>query len=184
MGVVAEGWTVIGTAERLGVSRVALSRVLNGHAGVSAALALERIGWSDAEHWMRMQAIYDLAQERRKRAERPPNCMRGSKHPPIDWDALFPVVVLHLFGEPERRMDMIWCYGSKGSLVVHVGHNTRYDHKAGVGGDPLDLLKRVLKGDEANALRWLKDKGLIDNHRHDREDPVGSPSSLVAVAVS
>ena len=66
----AEGWTVTGTAERLGVSRVALSRVLNGHAGVSAALALalERIGWSDAEHWMRMQAIYDLAQERRKQA--------------------------------------------------------------------------------------------------------------------
>ena len=66
----AEGWTVTGTAERLGVSRVTLSRVLNGHAGVSAALALalERIGWSDAEHWMRMQAIYDLAQERRKQA--------------------------------------------------------------------------------------------------------------------
>ncbi|MDD9980116.1 MAG: hypothetical protein OXU81_01960 [Gammaproteobacteria bacterium] len=52
------------------MGRVALSRVLNGHAGVSAALALalERIGWSDAEHWMRMQAIYDLAQERRKQA--------------------------------------------------------------------------------------------------------------------
>ena len=51
-----------------GVSRVALSRVLNGKAGVSAALALalERIGWSDAEHWMRMQSIYAVAQERRK----------------------------------------------------------------------------------------------------------------------
>ena len=67
----AEGWTVTATAERLGVSRVALSRVLNGRASVSAALALalERIGWSDAEHWMRMQAIYAVAQERRKQAE-------------------------------------------------------------------------------------------------------------------
>ena len=65
----AEGWTVSETAERLSVSRVALSRVLNGRASVSAALALERIGWSDAEHWMRMQAIYDVAQERRKQAE-------------------------------------------------------------------------------------------------------------------
>ena len=67
----AEGWTVNATAERLGVSRVALSRVLNGRASVSAALALalERIGWSDAEHWMRMQAIYAVAQERRKQAE-------------------------------------------------------------------------------------------------------------------
>ena len=69
--VEAEEWSVTETARRLGMGRVALSRVLNGHAGVSAALALalvERIGWSDAEHWMRMQAIYDLAQERRKQA--------------------------------------------------------------------------------------------------------------------
>ena len=67
----AKGWTVVETAKRLDVGRVALSRVLNGHAGVSAALALalERIGWSDAEHWMRMQAIYDVARERRKQAE-------------------------------------------------------------------------------------------------------------------
>ena len=67
----AKGWTVVETAKRLDMGRVALSRVLNGHAGVSAALALalERIGWSDAEHWMRMQAIYDVAQERRKQAE-------------------------------------------------------------------------------------------------------------------
>ena len=44
----AKGWTVVETAKRLDMGRVALSRVLNGHAGVSAvlALALERIGWS------------------------------------------------------------------------------------------------------------------------------------------
>ncbi len=66
----AEGWTVTECAERLGVARHTLSRLLNGHAGVSPAmaLALERIGWSDAEHWMRMQGSYDLAQERRKQA--------------------------------------------------------------------------------------------------------------------
>ena len=52
----AEGWTVTETANRLRMSRVALSRVLSGRASVSPtlALALERIGWSDAEHWMRM----------------------------------------------------------------------------------------------------------------------------------
>ena len=66
----AEGWTVTECAARLGVARHTLSRLLNGHAGVSPpmALALERIGWSDAEHWMRMQVSYDLAQERRKQA--------------------------------------------------------------------------------------------------------------------
>ena len=42
--VEAEGWSVTETARRLGMGLVALSRVLNGHAGVSAALALDRIG--------------------------------------------------------------------------------------------------------------------------------------------
>ena len=66
----AEGWTVTECAERLGVARHTLSRLLNGHAGVSPAmaLALERIGWSDADHWMRMQGSYDLARARLKEA--------------------------------------------------------------------------------------------------------------------
>ena len=32
------------------------------------ALALEDIGWGTADHWMRMQGSYDLAQARRDRA--------------------------------------------------------------------------------------------------------------------
>ena len=34
----------------------------------TVARELKRNGWSDAEHWMRMQVSYDLAQERRKQA--------------------------------------------------------------------------------------------------------------------
>ena len=66
----ATGWTVTECAERLGVARHTLSRLVNGHAGVSPsmALALERIGWSDADHWMRMQSSYDLARARLKEA--------------------------------------------------------------------------------------------------------------------
>jgi plasmid maintenance system antidote protein VapI len=30
------------------------------------ALALERIGWSNVSHWMRLQAAYDLARVRRQ----------------------------------------------------------------------------------------------------------------------
>lgn len=50
-------------AERLGMSRVALSRVLNGRAGISPDLAirLERAGVSTARFWMTLQANYDLA---------------------------------------------------------------------------------------------------------------------------
>ena len=64
------GWNVTETAVRLGCERGTLSRLLNGKAGVSAtmALALEDIGWGTAEHWMRMQASYALAQARRGRA--------------------------------------------------------------------------------------------------------------------
>lgn len=62
------GLTVTEAARRLGCSRPALSRVLNGRAAISAelALALERQGWSNADFWMRRQAAYDLAQTRRR----------------------------------------------------------------------------------------------------------------------
>ena len=70
----ATGWNVTQTAARLGCEGGTLSRLLNGRAGVSAnmTLALEHIGCGTAEHWMRMQASYELAQVRRKRATREP----------------------------------------------------------------------------------------------------------------
>ena len=64
------GWNVTKTASRLGCERGTLSRLLNGKTGVSAnmSLALEDIGWGTADHWMRMQASYELARARRARA--------------------------------------------------------------------------------------------------------------------
>ena len=65
----SEGWTLTYTAERLGVTRTFLSRLLHGRTGLTAAMAtkLEAVGWSDAEHWMRMQESHDLAKERSDR---------------------------------------------------------------------------------------------------------------------
>lgn len=65
----AMGWTVTECAKRLSLPRATLSRVLNGRQPITPAiaLALEQIGWSDADTWLRLQAIYDLAQERRRR---------------------------------------------------------------------------------------------------------------------
>ncbi len=62
----AEGWTVTEAAAKLGCTRQTFSRVLNGKTGISPAmaLALERIGWSNAAFWVRRQAQYDLARER------------------------------------------------------------------------------------------------------------------------
>ena len=66
------GWNVTETAAHLGCERGTLSRLLNGKAGVSAnmALALEALDWGTADHWMRMQASYELAQARRERGWR------------------------------------------------------------------------------------------------------------------
>jgi len=63
------GIEVTDAAQRLGMSRTTLSRVINGRAGISPDLAirLERAGVSTARFWMTLQANYALAQaEQRK----------------------------------------------------------------------------------------------------------------------
>lgn len=63
------GMSVTEFAKRLGVSRVALSRVVNGRAAVSAELAIRlaaALGGS-AESWLQMQASFDLARAQKKR---------------------------------------------------------------------------------------------------------------------
>jgi addiction module HigA family antidote len=63
------GLSVTEFAKRLGVSRVALSRVVNGRAALGAELAIRiaaALGGS-AESWLRMQVSYDLWQAQRKR---------------------------------------------------------------------------------------------------------------------
>src|SRR5580704_326987 len=60
--------TVTTAADALGVTRKALSDLLNGHSGVSPdmAIRLEKVGWSSADHWLRMQLQYDLWQARQR----------------------------------------------------------------------------------------------------------------------
>ena len=50
------------TADRLGVSRTALSRLLNGHAGISPemALRLSQFFNTSVEMWINLQANYDI----------------------------------------------------------------------------------------------------------------------------
>ncbi|HEY4089078.1 MAG TPA: HigA family addiction module antitoxin [Bryobacteraceae bacterium] len=65
------GLSVTDAAEALGIARHTLSRVLNGHAGISAEMAirLEKAGWSNADHWLRLQTPYDLAHARLHESE-------------------------------------------------------------------------------------------------------------------
>jgi addiction module HigA family antidote len=62
-GVFANGLiSVTDAAAALGVTRVALSRVLNGRAGVSAEMAVRLGKWlgTGPETWINMQSHYDL----------------------------------------------------------------------------------------------------------------------------
>ena len=60
------GLSVTDAAKQLNVSRVALSRVLNGHAAISPEMALRIEGWLGIENggkadlWIAQQATYDL----------------------------------------------------------------------------------------------------------------------------
>jgi addiction module HigA family antidote len=56
------GLSVTEAANQLGVSRVALSRVINGRAAISADMAIRFAQWlgGSAETWLRAQAQYDL----------------------------------------------------------------------------------------------------------------------------
>ena len=58
-------------ADQLGVTRAALSRVLNGRAAISPEMALRLEGWLGTENggradlWISQQAAYDLWQARK-----------------------------------------------------------------------------------------------------------------------
>ena len=62
------GLSVTAAAEGLGVTRKTLSELLNGHAGISPEMALRlSLGFGGSpESWLQQQALYDLAQARRK----------------------------------------------------------------------------------------------------------------------
>ncbi len=80
----ALGLTVTDAAAQLGVTRAALSRVLNGRAAISTEMALRLEGWlgvkngGRADLWIAQQASYDLWQARKAGA---PKVKRASALP-------------------------------------------------------------------------------------------------------
>lgn len=69
------GIEVTEAAQRLGLARTTLSRIINGKSGISPDLAirLERAGVSTARFWMNLQYNYELskAEERGQPQVRP-----------------------------------------------------------------------------------------------------------------
>ena len=68
----AAGWTHTEFADRMGLEEDEAAGLMNCSLGISPemALALERLGWSNAQFWLRLQANYDLAQERLRQPDR------------------------------------------------------------------------------------------------------------------
>lgn len=82
----ALGLTVTEAAGQLGVTRAALSRVLNGRAAISPEMALRLEGWLGVENggcadvWLAQQAAYDLWKARSAgmpRVQRAPEIRAG-----------------------------------------------------------------------------------------------------------
>ena len=72
---IPEGVSVTTAAAQLGVSRVTLSKILNGKAGVTADMALRLAAWLDTtpEVWLDMHSARDLwcAEQQKRPLVRP-----------------------------------------------------------------------------------------------------------------
>ena len=65
------GLSVAAAAKALGVTRQHLYNVISGKSGISPEMAvrLEKGMGGGADHWLRMQAAYDLADVRRRKIQ-------------------------------------------------------------------------------------------------------------------
>ena len=58
--------TITDAAKSLGITRQTLNNLVNEKSALSPEMAirLEKMGWTNAGHWLRLQMAYDLAQAR------------------------------------------------------------------------------------------------------------------------
>ena len=86
----ALGLTVTQAAQQLDVSRVALSRVLNGRAAISPEMALRIEAWlgatrgGEARLWLAEQSAYDVWQAAQRFMSRLLQCMYNLRRWPLD----------------------------------------------------------------------------------------------------
>ena len=97
-------------AKALGVTRQALSNVINGKAGISAEMAtrLSQAFGGTAEVWLRMQIAYDLAQVQQK------NTHVRVFRPHILQGVAGDVAAQH--GTKGNILSDIWCRGSTAAI--------------------------------------------------------------------
>ena len=72
-----------------------------------------------------------------------------------NWKSL----LLDLLGKPSRRAAGAWRWNRRGSVSVVVSGRktgTWFDHEAGIGGGPLELIARIRGGDWRDAADWAR----------------------------
>jgi hypothetical protein len=81
----------------------------------------------------------------------------------INFAALIEPVARLLLGEPEARFrkPKEWRYRGGGSLKINLEKGLWHDFEANEKGGVLKLIQRELKKTKAEAIAWLREKGLI-----------------------
>lgn len=85
-GIESMGLTQAEAAAQIGINRVTLSRVLNGHSAITPTLALRLEHWlgapdGQAEFWIRMQIAHDMWQARVQYKRDRPKVRRAPRMP-------------------------------------------------------------------------------------------------------
>lgn len=111
----ALGLSVSEAAEQLGVSRVALSRVVNGRAAISPEMALRIEAWlgpkrgGDAHVWLAEQAAHDVWQARARLKASPVKVRRAPMAAWPHWACVYRAEALEgLRAEGGLRDDLGW----------------------------------------------------------------------------
>ena len=79
----------------------------------------------------------------------------------VDWPALAQAVALELLGEPKRRGPREWRWGNRGSFALRLDRGTWQDFESGKSGGVLDLVAHLEGIDRADAIEWLRNRGLL-----------------------
>jgi hypothetical protein len=87
--------------------------------------------------------------------------------PDIDFAALMPAVARKLLGDPDGVLlnGNEWRYGTHGSKSIKIDPGIYFDHERGWGGGTLDLIEHELGLRGADAIKWLRSQGLIQEAR-------------------
>lgn len=87
-------------------------------------------------------------------------------------------VAAKLLGEkPCRKTAREWRFGSRGSLAVDVEAGRWFDHEAGTGGGPVELVEHVLRCDWRTAREWLDGRAAPQVTRRSTPAPAAEPDN-------